>query len=105
ELDVDAIDLRQAPLESRGVALVTGSTPDGHALTIKIYGRDAWEGQLFASAWLRLWHRDEEQRLGFGRLQEVEHEALMTMFAERGGVRVTPVLAAGTGTGGDALLV
>src|SRR5437763_8413858 len=77
-IDVEAVDLRHASLEPRGAALVTGSTPDGHALLVKIYGRDAWEGQFFGSLWLRAWHRDDDQRVGFGRIQHVEHEALLT---------------------------
>jgi uncharacterized membrane protein YbhN (UPF0104 family) len=105
DLGVDAADLRHADLQPRGVVLVTGATRDGQRLLIKIYGRDAWEGQFFASAWMRLWHRDDEQRLGFSRLQQVEHEAFVTLLAERGGVPVLPVVAAGDADDGDALLV
>ncbi len=105
DLEVDAVDLRQAPLQPGGLALVTAATPAGKRLLIKIYGRDAWEGQFFTSAWMRLWHRDDDQRLGFGRLQQVEHEAYVTLLAERGGVPVLPVVAAGADDAGDALLV
>jgi uncharacterized protein (TIRG00374 family) len=105
DLEVDAVGLRQAPLQPGGLALVTAVTPEGRHLLIKIYGRDAWEGQFFTSFWMRVWHRDDDQRLGFSRLQQVEHEAYVTLLAERGGVPVLPVVAAGADESGDALLV
>jgi uncharacterized protein (TIRG00374 family) len=104
ELGVAATDLRYAPLEPRGVALVTASADD-RALVVKIYGRDAWDGQFLTSAWSALWHRGETPHVGGGRLQQVEHEAFVTLFAERAGVPVFPIVAAGVATEGDALLV
>jgi uncharacterized protein (TIRG00374 family) len=105
DLGVEATDLRDAPLDPRGAALATASTPSGGSLLVKIYGRDAWNGQLLASTWLSLWHRGETPQLGSGRLQQVEHEALVTLLAERGGVPVLPVVATGMAGEGDALLV
>ena len=52
-------------------------------LLAKVYGRDAWDGQFLASIWSSLWHRGERPTLGFGRLQQVEHEAFVTLLAER----------------------
>ena len=105
EIGVEATDLRQAPLEPRGVALATATASDGRSLLVKVYGRDAWDGQLLASTWSALWHRGESPHLGASRLQLVEHEAFLTLMAERGGVQVMPVVAAGTAAEGDALLV
>ena len=105
EIGVEATGLRQAPLEPRGVALATATASDGRSLLVKVYGRDAWDGQLLASTWSALWHRGESPHLGASRLQLVEHEAFLTLMAERGGVQVMPVVAAGTAAEGDALLV
>ena len=105
DLEVDATDIRQAPLEPSGVALALATTHDGRALTVKVYGRDAWDGQLLASTWAALWNRGERPHLGLGRLQLVEHEAFVTLLAERAGIPVLPVVAAGMATGRDALLV
>jgi uncharacterized membrane protein YbhN (UPF0104 family) len=105
DLGVSAVDLRHAALEPSGVALVTGATADGRALLVKVYGRDAWDGQLLASTWSSLWTRGETPHLGSGRLQQVEHEAFVTLLAERGGVPVLPVVAAGMAVDNDALLV
>ena len=104
ELGVDATATGDAPLQPRGVALTLASTPEGRPLLVKIFGRDAWDGQLVSAAWYAIWHRGAK-RVGAGRLQQVEHEAFLTLAAERGGVPVMPVIAAGEADQGDALLV
>ena len=82
---VGATDLRHAPLEPTGVALVLATSTDGHALLLKVYGRDAWDGQFLASIWSSLWRRGERPSLGFGRLQQVEHEAFVTLVRRASG--------------------
>ncbi len=105
DLHVHATDLRHAPLGARGVAVVTGRTTDDRPLLVKVYGRDAWDGQLISSVWLSLWYRDTAPSTRLNRLQQVEHEAFATLLAERAGVPVLPVVAAGLATGRDAVLV
>lgn len=105
DLGVTATDLRHADLAPRGVALVTGLSATGRPLLVKVYGRDAWDGQLISSIWSSLWYRDTLPSTRLNRLQQVEHEAFATLFAERAGVPVLPVVAAGLATGRDALLV
>jgi uncharacterized membrane protein YbhN (UPF0104 family)/tRNA A-37 threonylcarbamoyl transferase component Bud32 len=105
ELGVEAAGLRQAPLEPRGVAIATAEAPDGRSLVVKIYGRDAWDGQLLASAWSSLWYRGGTLHVAPGRREQVEHEAFVTLLAERAGVSVLPVVAAGMAAQRDALLV
>ena len=83
DLGVEATDLRHAPLEPTGVALVEAVSPDGKQLLVKVYGRDAWDGQFLASLWGSLWNRGERPSLGFSRLRQVEHEAFVTLLAER----------------------
>jgi uncharacterized membrane protein YbhN (UPF0104 family)/tRNA A-37 threonylcarbamoyl transferase component Bud32 len=105
ELGVDATGLHQAPLEPRGVKIATAEAPDGRSLLVKVYGRDAWDGQLLASAWSSLWYRGDTPHLSLGRREQVEHEAFVTLLAERAGVSVLPVVAAGMAFQRDALLV
>lgn len=105
EIGVEASDLHDEAPQPRGVDLVTATDRDGRRLVVKIFARDAWEGQLLASFWNALWHRDAKPHLRGGRLQLVEHEALVTLLAERGNVPVLPVVATGTAAHGDALLV
>ncbi|HET9248834.1 MAG TPA: hypothetical protein VFP13_02680, partial [Actinomycetota bacterium] len=105
ELGVEAVDLRVAELQPKGVALLRAETPQGRPLVIKVYGRDAWDGQLLTSTWSYLWYRDESPALTISRRQQVEHEAFVTLLAERSGVPVLPVIAAGVVGARDGVLV
>ncbi|MFZ0323007.1 MAG: lysylphosphatidylglycerol synthase transmembrane domain-containing protein [Actinomycetes bacterium] len=105
DLGLDVTDLRDTKLQPTGVALMTGERDDGSRVLVKVYGRDAWDGQFLTSAWSALWTKGESPHLGMGRLQQVEHEAFLTLLAERGGVAVMPIVVAGNAAEGDALLV
>jgi uncharacterized membrane protein YbhN (UPF0104 family)/tRNA A-37 threonylcarbamoyl transferase component Bud32 len=104
DLGIDAAALEPAELEARGVVLVRAVTTDGRSLLVKVYGRDAWDGQLLITTWSYLWYRDDSPTLTLNRLQQVEHEAFVTLLAERARVPVLPVVAAGM-SDKDALLV
>jgi len=104
DLGVTAVDLRYAPLGPTGVAIILGGTDDGRSIRVKIYGRDAWDGQLITSVWSSVWNRGETPRVG-GRLEQVEHEAFVTLLAERSGIAVQPVVTAGLAEGRDAIVV
>lgn len=105
ELGVRATDLRAAELQPRGVALLRAQTPAGVPLVIKVYGRDAWDGQLLISTWSYVWYRDESPGLTLSRRQLVEHEAFVTLLAEQAGVPVFPIVAAGVVGARDGVLV
>ena len=105
ELGIEATDLRQSELGARGVALVEATSAGGTPLVVKVYGRDAWDGQLLTSTWSYLWYRDEVPSLTLSRRQQVEHEAFVTLLAERAGVHVQPVIAAGVVGTRDGVLV
>jgi uncharacterized membrane protein YbhN (UPF0104 family) len=105
ELGVEVSNLRQAELQPRGVALLRGEGGDGRPMLVKVYGRDAWDGQLLTSTWEYLWYRDESPTVTLSRRQQVEHEAFVTLLAERSGVPVLPVVAAGVAGARDGVLV
>ncbi len=104
ELGVVATATRDAPLQPRGVALTLASTPEGRPLVVKVFGRDAQDGQLVAATWSAIWRRGAKP-VSAGRLEQVEHEAFLTLAAERGGTPVMTAIAAGETDQGDALLV
>src|SRR3954469_4515157 len=104
DLGVAATDLAYAPLSASGVAVVLGRTGDGRSILVKVYGRDAWDGQLITSLWSSVWNRGETPRVG-GRLQQVYDDAFVTRLAERAGISVRPVVTAGLAEGRDAVLV
>ncbi len=102
---METVDLRAAELQPKGVVLLRAETPQGLPLLVKVYGRDAWDGQLLTATWSYLWYRDEAPALTISRRQQVEHEAFITLLAERSGVPVLPVIAAGVAGARDGVLV
>jgi uncharacterized protein (TIRG00374 family) len=75
-------------------------------MTIAVYGRDAADARLLTKAGRFLLYRDSGPSLTITRLQQVEHEAYLTLRAGRAGVAVPDVVEAGTaGPTHDALLV
>jgi glycosyltransferase 2 family protein len=75
-------------------------------LGIAVYGRDAADARLLTKAGRFLFYRDSGPTLTLTRLQQVEHEAYLTLRAGQLGVTVPEVIEAGTaGPAKDALLV
>src|SRR5947207_2410420 len=75
-------------------------------LGIAVYGRDAADARLLTKAGRFLLYRDSGPSLTITRLQQVEHEAYVTMRAGLADVAVPEVVEAGTaGPSRDALLV
>jgi glycosyltransferase 2 family protein len=80
--------------------------PPGPRLGVEVYGRDAADARLLTKAGRFLLYRDSGPSLTITRLQQVEHEAYLTMRAGQLGVAVPEIAAAGTaGPSKDALLV
>ena len=100
------VDAEVLDIESRrGVVWALAREPDGRELDVKVFGRDAWDGQLLVSVWRFLWFRDGGPTLSLTRLQQVEHEAFLTLLADMRNVPVAGTVAVGLDAGGDALLV
>ena len=75
-------------------------------LGIAVYGRDAADARLLTKAGRFLLYRDSGPSLTISRLQQVEHEAYVTMRAGQADVAVPEIVEAGTaGPSHDALLV
>ena len=75
-------------------------------LGISVYGRDAADAKLLTKAGRFLLYRDSGPSLTITRLQQVEHEAYLTLRAGQAGVAVPEIVEAGTaGPSRDALLV
>ncbi len=92
------------PEQSWGVRRLTATTETGAPITIKAYGRDATESQFAAKVWRTMWYRENGQTIGYSRIQAAEHEALVTLLAQRAGARVPEMLAVGEGSSEIALL-
>jgi uncharacterized membrane protein YbhN (UPF0104 family) len=105
ELGVTVTRLDPADLQQAGLYLVHASRDDGADLVVKVYGRDAHDSALLSTVWRSVWFREAGSPLRFGRLQQVEHEAFLTLLAGQAGVLTDRVVTAGATADDDALLV
>ncbi|HEU0286918.1 MAG TPA: lysylphosphatidylglycerol synthase transmembrane domain-containing protein [Nocardioidaceae bacterium] len=104
-LGVDVDDLRPSLQQERGAATYVGQQDSGRPLNVRVLGRDAQDTQRLARRWRLLAYRDPGRSAPIGRLEQVEHEALVTMVAAQSGVRTPDLVTAALGSRGDALVV
>ena len=104
-LGVHAEELEIAERQVAGVFHIGGVDSEGRRLLVKLYGRDAYDTQLVARLWRRLWYRGSVRSLTAGRLESAEHEAFVTLLVANAGLPTRRVVTAGSTLAGDALLV
>ncbi len=102
---VAATDLMPDERQSAGVFRVHGKDSGGETLTLKVYGRDAYDNQVLARFWRTLWYRDGGGAHGLNRAQGPEREALVTLFAGHAGAPAAEVVTVGVTPADDSLLV
>jgi len=106
DLRMTARDITRTPRQVWGVEQFTGRDEAGKTIELSVYGRDASDARVLAKLWRFCLYRDSGPTLILDRLQQVEHEAYLTLMAGRAGVPVPDVLAAGRfGPSRDAALV
>lgn len=104
-IGIEVIDIDYLDEQPIGATLLRGELATGEAVGVKVYGRDAADAALVARGWRSIWYRDSRQPVSATGLQQVEHETLALLDAERAGVPVPEVLGWGSADAGDALLV
>ncbi len=105
ELGIPAGHLVPATSQEWGVARYADPDP-ADPLAVSVYGRDARDAQLFAKLFRFVFYRDSGPTVTFTRLQQVEHEAYLTLLAGSRGATVPAVLrAARAGPRQDAVLI
>jgi glycosyltransferase 2 family protein len=107
EFGIRAVNVRPAARQVWGVARfgATETVPPGR-LGVAVYGRDAADARLLTKAGRFLLYRDSGPSLTLTRLQQVEHEAYLTLRAGQAGVTVPEIAEAGeVGPTHDAVLV
>jgi len=92
-----------AAYERDGTVTVTGTDGEG-PLVVKVFGRDAWDGQFVDKAVHSLLYRGNRGALALSRLQHAQHEALTNMLAARVGVG-RDLVTVTTAPNDDVLLV
>ncbi|MGH3163270.1 MAG: hypothetical protein ACRDOC_15420, partial [Streptosporangiaceae bacterium] len=106
DLHVTVRDISRASRQAWGVEQFTGRDEAGERIELSVYGRDASDARVLAKLWRFCLYRDSGPTLVLDRLQQVEHEAYLTLMAGRAGVLIPDVLAAGRfGPSRDAALV
>jgi glycosyltransferase 2 family protein len=110
EFGIRSSDVHPVTRQVWGVARFEATEPyrmdEPGRLGIAVYGRDAADARLLTKAGRFLLYRDSGPSLTISRLQQVEHEAYVTMRAGQADVAVPEIVEAGTaGPSRDALLV
>ncbi|MEN9646468.1 MAG: hypothetical protein RL238_3137 [Actinomycetota bacterium] len=105
QVGITATELSPADRQPAGHFEVAARDDTGRSLVVKVYGRDAHDAALVATVWRAIWYREPGAPLRLGRLQQVEHEAFVTLLAAQAGVITEAVVTAGATVDDDALLV
>jgi uncharacterized protein (TIRG00374 family) len=105
DMRIPIVSMGLADRQEGGTFTVEARSVDGDDLVIKLYGRDAHDAALVSTVWRTIWLRQPGTPVGFGRLRQVEHEALLTLLAAQAGVRTDGVVVAGATRSSDAILV
>jgi glycosyltransferase 2 family protein len=106
DLGIAARDLEPAERQSAGAYTVRATEPDGGALTIRVYGRDAYDNHVLERLWRKLWYRDGGPAVrSLNRAYGAEREALLTLLARSAGASAADVVMVGGTARGDALIV
>ena len=106
DLNLTVQGIARSPRQVWGVEQLTGQDQAGRTIELAVYGRDASDARVLSKLWRFCLYRDSGPTLILDRMQQVEHEAYLTLMAGRAGVLVPEVLAAGRfGPSNDAALV
>lgn len=105
DLGLSIPDLTLADEQTWGEARFVG-TLDGDRVVVGVLGRDAVDAGVYAKLLRSVLYKDSGPSLILSRAQQVEHRAYLSLLADRAGVQVPEVIAAGTAGDLDhALLV
>ncbi len=105
DMKIAVTGLGAADRQDAGHFAVAAQGADGSELIVKLYGRDAHDAALVSTVWRTIWLRQPGSPVGFGRLRQVEHEALLTLLAAQAGIATDSVVTAGATHTDDAVLV
>lgn len=105
EMQLPGYEVRPALRQDWGVARYIASNQDS-TLWVSVYGRDAYDAHVASKAVRFVLYRDSGPSLALTRLQQVEHEAYLTLRAGMAGTSVPAlVTTARVGPRRDAVLV
>ena len=92
DLDVSPVDVSPVPHQQWGLTRFTATDPDHGPIRISLYSRDARQSQLFSKLYRMIAFRRDSAPFSWTRVQQIEHEAYMTLMAERAAPQLTSQL-------------
>jgi uncharacterized membrane protein YbhN (UPF0104 family)/tRNA A-37 threonylcarbamoyl transferase component Bud32 len=104
-LRIDTVDVVESDASVTGAVEMLATTADGRHLVARVLGRDQRDASFLAKTWRWLMQKDFQPNLFVTRVNEVEHEAYVTLMAQRAGVGVPDVVVAGAAGPDAAMLV
>ncbi len=105
-LGLDATTLRFAAVGQHADVHYLAAGDDGRTLLVRVLGREERSADLLLRAFRFAVYRGVEDTTSFSaRSGQLEHEAMVTTMARRGGVRAPEIIGVGPSTGGVATLV
>lgn len=108
EASLRSIGVDATPTTTRvrnGVTIARALTPDDRELDVRVHGRDSWDSQFFVKVWRLVFYRSGGRNVTVNRRLQIEHQAYLTLFAQREGASVAPFVAAAVDGRGDAVFV
>ena len=100
------VDAQPTKVDVRsGVIVASARTPQDRRLDVHVHGRDSWDSQFFVKMWRLVFYRSGGRNVTVNRHRQIEHQAYLTLYAQREGALVTPFVAAAMDQRGDALFV
>ncbi len=104
-IGIDAVDVVESDEPITGAVEMLAVTADGRHLVARVLGRDQRDASFLAKTWRWLMQKDFQPNLFVTRVNEVEHEAYVTLMAQRAGAGVPDVVVAGAAGADAAMLV
>ena len=105
DLGVEMDTLAYFDKQPEGSNVLFGDSTGGRSLFVNLLGRDSWNSRRWTRWWKRAWYQDHGAQYGSDRRQQVEHESLALLLAQRGGVSVPAFAAVGMTSFDDAVMV
>jgi glycosyltransferase 2 family protein len=105
DLGVEMDTLAYFDEQPEGSNVLFGESTDGRLLFVNLLGRDSWSSRRWTRWWKKAWYQDHGAQYGSDRRQQIEHEALALLLAQRSGVSVPAFVAVGMTSFEDAVMV
>jgi len=89
DLDIDPTDVSPVPHQQWGLTRFTAQDAAHGPIRISLYSRDARQSQLALKLYRTIAYRRDSAPFSWTRVQQIEHEAYMTLMVERAAPHLT----------------